>query len=295
MNKRIIVGLLFTLAGVTVFLSQSSVQEKQIIVMIPSYNNVKHYQKNLESVFSQKHGNRPYKNWSLVYTDDCSSDGTYEAVKSFVAEKGMEQHCTIIENEVRRGAMANHYRAIHECPDNAIIVALDGDDWLAHDHVFERLNDIYQDPKVWLTYGQYQEYPSGKIGHCIELPEQVRAYNLIRNIPFVTSHLRTFYAGLFKQIKKEDLMHNNDFFQITSDLAFMFPMVEMAGEHVRFVPEVLCVYNMNNPINDFKKDISGLLAMERVIRNKQRYARRDSFASNLYPSPDASLAARAQA
>ncbi len=278
MNRRIFLGLAFVFGCATLFFFRTSVpQEKQIIVMIPSYNNINHYQKNLASVFSQKNGDHPYTNWSLVYTDDCSGDGTYEAVVNFVKAKGQESRCRIIKNETRHGAMANHYRAIHECPDNAIIVALDGDDALAHDRVFEKINQEYQDPQVWLTYGQYQEYPSGKIGHCTKLPYEVLQYNLVRNYPFVTSHLRTFYAGLFKKIKREDLMYNNDFFQITSDLAFMFPMLEMAGEHVRFIPEVLCIYNMDNPINDFKKDIHGLLAMERVIRSRKPYTHLNSF------------------
>lgn len=252
--------------------------EKQIVVIIPSYNNIDHFRKNLASIFSQKHGDKPYENWSLIYTDDCSTDGTYEAVKQFVAEKGREHRCTIIRNEVNRGAMANDYDAIHQCPDDAIILVLDGDDHLAHDRVFEKINQVYQDPHVWLTYGQYQQYPSGDIGHCHALPDEVIKYNRIRKYPFVTSHLRTFYAGLFKKIKKKDLMYNGDFFRITSDLAFMFPMIEMAGDHVRFIPDVLYIWNMDNPINDFKKDIHGLLAMERIIRTRRPYERLASLA-----------------
>ena len=32
----------------------------------------------------------------------------------------------------------------------------------------------------------------------------------------------------------------------------MFPIVEMAWDHVRFIPNFLYVYNNENPINDHK-------------------------------------------
>jgi glycosyltransferase involved in cell wall biosynthesis len=277
-QKWILVGIAVTIVSFLAYKWYTALREKHIVVVTPSYNNINHYQRNLESVFVQKNGDRPYGNWSLYYTDDCSADGTYEAVAQLVKEHGKEKQCTLIKNEVRKGAMGNDYAAIHSLPDDAIVVVLDGDDALAHEHVFEKINQLYQDPNVWLTYGQYQEYPSGKRGHCTPLPAEIINRNAVRKYPFVTSHLRTFYAGLFKKIRKQDLMHNGDFFQITSDLAFMFPMIEMAGMHARFVPEVLCIYNMDNPINDFKKDIHGLLAMERVIRTKRPYAPLSSLA-----------------
>lgn len=273
--KKVVYGIVFFALCGAVYWGYTTVapQEKQIVVVIPSYNNIKHYQKNLESVFTQKNGNRLYKNWSLIYTDDCSTDGTYEAVVQFIKERGQEHRCRVIKNEVNKGAMANDYHAIHLCPDDAVVAVLDGDDALAHEHVFEKLSEFYRSGDVWLTYGQFKKYPSGELGQCVALPDEVVRYNAVRRFPFVTSHLRTFYAGLFKKIKREDLMYNGEFFRITSDLAFMFPMVEMAGAHARFIPEVMYIWNMDNPINDFKKDIQGLLAMERVIRGKRPYER----------------------
>ena len=39
------------------------------------------------------------------------------------------------------------------------------------------------------------------------------------------------------------------------DLAIMFPMVEMAGQHSKFVNEILYIYN-TPPINDHKLNVS---------------------------------------
>ena len=62
----------------------------EFFVVIPSYNNSKWYDKNLESVFSQT-----YQNWKLFYVDDHSSDNTGELVEQYVQARGMGKKCTI--------------------------------------------------------------------------------------------------------------------------------------------------------------------------------------------------------
>ena len=74
---------------------------------------------------------------------------------------------------------------------------------------------------------------------------QFRKYN------FVTSHLRTFYAKLFQNIKKDDLRYKGAFYRGGWDLAILFPMLEMASRgHIRFIKDILYHYNCTNPISD---------------------------------------------
>jgi hypothetical protein len=51
-------------------------------------------------------------------------------------------------------------------------------------------------------------------------------------------------------------MYQGKFYQMTWDKAMMIPMIEMAGERYKYIPEVLYVYNNSNPINDHKVDSS---------------------------------------
>ena len=53
------------------FLMAGAIRERSIVVIIPSYNNVRWVEKNLMSVFEQK-----YENFRVIYIDDCSTDGT---------------------------------------------------------------------------------------------------------------------------------------------------------------------------------------------------------------------------
>ena len=60
---------------------------------------------------------------------------------------------------------------------------------------------------------------------------------------FVSSHLKTFYVDLFRQIKVEDLKHENgSFYGGASDTAMMICMIEMAFPYYRYVPEILYEY-----------------------------------------------------
>ena len=127
----------------------------------------------------------------------------------------------------------NVYRAVHLCSPDEIIVKLSGDDWLAHSKVLTKLNLVYQNPDIWMTYGQFSRYlgdPCEKIRRGTSQYEVVKK-NARSTNRGTTVFAGTFYAGLFQQIKKEDLFYQGVFFQVASDLAFMFPMLEMAGNH----------------------------------------------------------------
>lgn len=242
--------------------------EKSIVVVTASYKNAEWYKKNLDSVFNQK-----YSNWRMIYVDDCSPDGTGQLVQAYVVERGFQDKVVVVCNQERKKAMANLYFAIHQCAPTDIVVILDGDDWLAFDGVLSTVSSMYDSGDVWITYGQYKEYPSGAIGFCRDYPRDVVANNAFRYYPHGPSHLRTFYAGLFHKIELSDLMYKGEFFPMTYDLAMMFPMLEMAGEHFRFCATPLLDYNTVNPINDHKISRDLQRACDIDIRARARYER----------------------
>jgi hypothetical protein len=178
----------------------------------------------------------------------------------------------LIGNKERKGALYNLYTAIHACDDHAIVLTLDGDDWFKGSDVLRTINRTYDDPYVWLTYGQFETFPGNALGQCHPMPEYIVASQSYRKQEWFTSHLRTFYAGLFKKIKTEDLLdEDGSFYQVTWDQAFMFPMLEMAHGNIRFIDKILYVYNQVNPLNDFKQHLRKQLHCERCIRRKTVY------------------------
>lgn len=225
--------------------------EKYIVVIIPSYNNIRWCQANIKSVLDQN-----YSNYHVIYIDDRSTDGTSEAVTKLVDQSPLKNRITIIHNDTRKGALANIYHAIHACPDKAIVATVDGDDFLASADVLQILNKAYDDSNVWLTYGQFATYPGNALGICHDMPAQIiKEASYRAQQDWFTSHLRTFYAGLFKKIKEEDLKFKGEFFTMTWDRAFLYPMMEMANGRIKFIDKILYIYNQANPLNDFRTNV----------------------------------------
>ncbi|MBT4856169.1 glycosyltransferase family 2 protein [bacterium] len=239
------------------------IPEKKLVVVVPSYNNAQWYKHNLDSIFNQN-----YTNYRIIYLDDHSSDNTAHLVEQYIYEKHQQQRVTLIKNETRQGATANRYKGSHLCENNEIILILDGDDWFAHDNVLKKINKVYSKYDIWVTYGQYKRFPSNKKGHCKKLPQD---FDFRASTCYYTSALRTYYAWLFKKIPKNDLQHQGEFFQIAGDVAEMLPMVEMARGHIRFIREVLYIYNNQTPLNDFKNNYQEQLDIAQVIRSKPQY------------------------
>ena len=266
-------------------------EQKRFTIITASYNNSQWYEWSLNSVITQT-----YSNWRMIYIDDCSTDETANLVEIYIKKNNLENKIQLIRNKIHEGnPLANHYKAIHNlCKDDEIMVILDGDDALAHPHVLQTLNTTYQNSNIWLTYGQFMEYPSGEKGFCCSMPQEVVTQNAFRYFVHIPSHLRSFYACLFKAIKKEDLFYNGNFFPMTGDMAAMIPMIEMARNHFLFIPEILYLYNAQNPLNEHKQNKILQQDCDRTIRLRQRYtpllekppAQKKSIPNNLFTQKD---------
>jgi glycosyltransferase involved in cell wall biosynthesis len=242
--------------------------EKKIVVVIPSYNNSLWYKKNLDSAVKQR-----YNNFKIIYIDDCSTDNTGQLIEAY-KQKNKINNLTIIHNRQRRGALYNHYHALHMCADDEIIVSLDGDDWFAHRDVLARINHEYCTKNIWLTYGQFQNWPQPTRGWCKQIPADIIDHNTFREFGFCTAQPRTYYAWLAKKIKKEDLLDTNgNFYSVAGDVALMFPMLEMAGNRFSFIDEILYIRNIQTPINDFKIHQQKQEQTTIAIRKKTKYQR----------------------
>jgi hypothetical protein len=154
-----------------------------------------------------------------------------------------------------------------------VIVILDGDDRLAHKNVLKRVAKEYNKHDAWLTYGSYISIPGRQRGCSRELPKEVvrnnsfRAYN-----HWVTSHLRTFYAGLFQKIRKQDFLYKGEFFSSGGDLIIMYPMLEMASKgHLRYIHDILYIYNFQNPLSDTRIHSDGQRIANEWVRAQKPY------------------------
>ena len=134
-------------------------EQKYFVVITPSYNNAQWCEKNLRSILKQD-----YENYRVIYTIMLRRMEHLKKLKQLFSSPLILSALPSFIIEHNQGAAANLYKAVHMCGDDEIAVLLDGDDQLAHDGVLKKLNSIYANPDVWVTYGSYVEYPSYKKG-----------------------------------------------------------------------------------------------------------------------------------
>ena len=238
-------------------------------IIIPLYNAQQWIRFCVKSVKEQA-----YENFQCIILDDISTDKSAEIIKDEIKD---DDRFVLIENTQKAFALKNIYDGIGASspePED-IIITLDGDDWFPNKDVLQKLNDVYNSSNCWITYGSYAEFPSGLPGHFAkQIPAHVIEENAFREEEWCASHLRTFKYHLWSKIKKEDLLDEEGrFYQMGWDLSFMFPMLEMAGKRSKYIPDILYIYNLTNPINDHKVNHQLQLTTAQKIREKEKYTR----------------------
>jgi glycosyltransferase involved in cell wall biosynthesis len=236
-------------------------------IIVPFYNVEEWIGKCIKSVQLQNH-----ENFQCILVDDMSTDDSYENAKNMIAS---DDRFLLVKNKQKKYALKNIFDAIilSGTDEDDIIIPLDGDDWLSNKRVLSILSEKYRHKKCLMTYGSYIEYPSLQKGNfCKPIQEQTIKENTYRKERWVSSHLRTFKRHLWNNINIEDLEdENGEFYRMTWDMAFMFPMLEMSGPLALHIPDILYIYNRKNPLNDDKVDHRLQLETEVKIREKRAY------------------------
>jgi len=205
----------------------------KFVFIVAAYNVSKWVKINLDSIFNQT-----YKNFRVIYVDDCSTDNTRELLSYDIQ---------LIVNEKRVYQTYSRWVAYHMCEDDEICVMVDGDDWLIDNYVLEYLNFLYKENDILCTYGQFKLY-DGFIKNEIYATRQY-PYNIrYRQYEFIAYHLRTGYARLFKAIPVEYLMYNNKWLDRCSDMAEMLCVLELSRGKTMNAFKPLYIYNKTNSL-----------------------------------------------
>ncbi len=234
------------------------------------------------------------RNFRCVIIDDLSTDAT---VAIAVREIAGDARFTLIRNTEKKYCLRNTVEGVTAANPAVedVILLVDGDDWLPHERVLERLHKEYADPDCWMTYGSCAHIDAGGVRHpdCQPYPDDVLRIGRIRRHIWRGHPLRTFRYSLWqyipqiefaitqteidgavrralltgslrswfnwRKVQARDLHESSgQYVRRATDKAMMFPLLELSGHHARFINEVLYIFHYSpRPLPYDRKDISG--------------------------------------
>jgi hypothetical protein len=136
-------------------------------------------------------------------------------------------------------AAENRFDIINKLDPATIVAEVDCDDYLACYDAIAKV--VYAHTMgAWLTYGQFV-YDDYSPGWARPWPKGANP----RDVSWFATHLKTYRAGLFQQIKESDLRKpDGSWCEHAIDNLLMMPMLEMAGpDRSHYVSDVLYVYS----------------------------------------------------
>lgn len=216
-------------------------------VLVPSFNCAGWIERCLQSVAGQNVAPA-----SVLVIDDASTEPGYSEL---ALEACGRRGYSFLRNATNRKCPYNLWRGIpllDAAPDDVIFL-LDGDDFLPDPTVFTQIAEVYADPSIWLSYGNYAPFPrdTGQTP-ATAYPPDVVARRAFRSAGSLFNHPLTFRQHLWDALSPADMKTDDGrWYRGGYDRAIMIPMLEMsAPDHFRFLDRNLYSYNAVNPISD---------------------------------------------
>lgn len=235
--------------------STATYPQRKIVVISPFYNAEKYLENNIMSVAQQD-----YDNYEHILIDDLSTDNSKKVALDVINSlpESIRGKFTLLANPENFGAVQNYVDLIRRQDSNAIIMMLDGDDWLVNNNsIFQKYNTLY-DEGAEFTYGSMwsvvdnipliaQQYPTE-----VRNARNYRRYKFPWNMPY--THLRTFIKHLIDNVD-DKVFKNEDgrWLRAGGDTAIFYNVIEQANpDKVVAVTDIVYNYNDANPLNDYK-------------------------------------------
>jgi hypothetical protein len=114
-------------------------------------------------------------------------------------------------------------------------------------------------------------------GFSREIPQQYLEQGNFRQLKsFFTSHLKTVYVDVMREIKPADLQYSNGtFYDYAPDVTYMTPSIEMVGTKSKFLKELVYEYRFDTGANEpHQKQV----VVEYQVYTKTPYKKLESMA-----------------
>lgn len=220
--------------------SAPEIVDKHFAVVIPLGINNEKLGKNLEHLLGQN-----YPNFEIIFIGTENNrqivnevESVYSLTRKELSDMGQTQFPSF---SVQR----SYYDAIHSLQDDTIVIHMELSDWLGRSNIFEKLAQTFTNSDVWLAYSPYIDYPSysKQLDHPDKEEKWWKLHN--RKTEWMSSPLKIFYAGLFKEVKF-DLIDPKQLKPRLQLSVFLLPMAEKAKKHIWYIKDTLYYHDSRN-------------------------------------------------
>lgn len=211
---------------------------KNVCFVTPTYNASFHLEECYESLKEQTN-----LNWEWVILNDMSNDDTFE-IANRIAMSDERERVTVINHDHKKFALKGIYDYLKEFNDfsEQIIAILDGDDALCNENTVDLILKEYNNNPDLDALWTAHSWDINGMNISRDLPENINPYQY----PWVSSHLKTFKANVFKKIKKENFQDlDGNWFERGYDQALYLPILHLASER-KFINEICYLYRINS-------------------------------------------------
>jgi glycosyltransferase involved in cell wall biosynthesis len=247
-------------------------------VIVTSYNNQDWTETNLDAILNQT-----YTNYEVLFVDDASTDDTFAIAKYLVGNNDKFTLIRNAENKSKSYAFTEYLPTFVQ--DEDVILFIDGDDWLSHHDIFEKVAEFYTMHGCWVAYSKFIHFPSltETQVHGKPYPEMIHRFNLYRTYPFIASHLKTMKGFLLKSIDKNDFIFDGNYVRFGDDVVLMSAAMEMTPtERIMVMDFVAYVYNESESNKErTNADMKSGQLGEDYIRSLRPYAVRKNNSNKL--------------
>ena len=235
---------------------------RRFTFVVCAYNCEDVCNKTLDSLFQQN-----YRNFSVIYIDDGSEDKTYETAKAYQSQNP-NLHLTVYKHEERKGLIDRLYETIYSLPKDTIVIPLKGNTWLKSEKALQKIAKKYQNYDIWLTLAPEKNILQKTPPASLKLPH----FSSLRRIKMGKNYLCSFYAGLFQKVKLQDFFFRGDFVSEDYEEVYLFPMLEMAQEHVFTFSKPLSWFVRRDILKEKRPCYSSPLKCRKKILSTSPYA-----------------------
>ena len=244
------------------------IDDKQIVSIALVHKYDTSLERLLDSICMQT-----YPHTHLILIDNGSKDNSVDKARKHIQEYAKKRSVEWISCEKKRSDLEVLFEVIHTLSPEDVVVFLNENNWLAHEHVFDYLNAAYANPNVWMTYSRSMGYPNFEISEEGAFSDDYLIQKKLRqakhwNVP----GLKSFYAGLFQEIKLQDLLFEGRFIEHQVEKALLTPMFEMGPKNLLFLNEVSYVVNHSKREYQHKEHLKKVRASDLYLSSLPSYA-----------------------